>query len=468
MLMVILDGTIVNVALPSIQTDLHFKQSSLAWVVNAYLIAFGGLLLLAGRLGDLVSRRRIFLTGLVVFTSASFLCGLSQSQAVLIGARFLQGIGGAMTSAVVLGMIVTMSPKPRERATAIGIYSFVAAAGGSIGLLAGGVITQAINWHWIFFVNVPIGIVAGVLAVRLVGRDQGIGFGEGADAPGAVLITGALMLGVYTIVKPAADRGWSDGQTLGLGAISIALLAAFIVRESRAHNPLVPLRIFRIRNVWGANAVQALMVAGFFGLFFLGALYLQRVLGYGPLKIGLAFLPLVLVVGAMSVGLVERLQTRFGAKNILLPGLALVVAGLLLFTRAPVQGQYLTDVLPGMLLLGTGFGLCFPSILTLALSGATERDAGLASGLVNTTMQIGGALGLAVLSTLSTTRSKQHLADGASNASALTSGYHLAFAIGAGLVAAAFVVAVTVLKRAAPARETEQVSEGEPVISEAA
>ena len=300
MLMVVLDGTIVNVALPTIQDDLGLSQSSLAWVVNGYLIAFGSLLLLAGRIGDLLSRRRVFLIGLGVFTVASLACGLAQSEAVLIGARFVQGVGGAMTSAVILGMIVTMFPEPRDRAKAIGVYGFVAAGGASLGLLAGGVLTEALNWHWIFFVNVPIGILAGVLAMRLIDRDEGIGFGEGADALGAVLITGALMLAVYTIVNPAAERGWGDGRTLGLGAIAIALLVAFILRESRAHKPLVPLRIFRSRNVSGANAVQALMVAGFFALFFLGALYMERVLGYGPLEIGLAFLPMALVVGALS------------------------------------------------------------------------------------------------------------------------------------------------------------------------
>jgi EmrB/QacA subfamily drug resistance transporter len=469
MLMVILDATIVNVALPSIQDDLGFTQSSLAWVVNAYLIAFGGLLLLAGRFGDLISRRRVFLIGLGVFTVASLLCGLAQSQEMLIGARFVQGIGGAMTSAVILGMIVTMFPARREQAKAIGVYSFVAAGGGSLGLLAGGVLTDAINWHWIFFVNVPIGIAAGVLAVRLIGKDQGIGFGGGADALGAVLITGALMLGVYTIVEPAANRGWADGRTLGLGAVALALLAAFIVRESRTSNPLIPLRIFRIHNVAGANAVQALLAAGgLFALFFLGALYLERVLGYSALEIGLAFLPQALLLGGLSVGFAERLQTRFGAKNTLVSGLVLVVAGVLLFARAPVDAAYVVDLLPATLLLGTGVGLAYPSILTLALSGATDRDAGLASGLVNTTFQIGGALGLAVLATLSGTRTDNRLAEGASNASALTSGYHLAFAIGAGLVTAAIVVAVTVLERATPASKAEEVPAAEPGLSEAA
>ena len=467
-LMIILDATIVNVALPTIQDDLGFSQSSLAWVVNAYLIAFGGLLLLAGRIGDLISRRRLFLIGLGVFTTASFLCGLAQSQELLIGARFLQGIGGAMTSAVILGIIITMFPEPREQAKAIGVYTFVAAGGGSLGLLAGGVITEAIDWHWIFFVNIPIGIAAGILATRLIPKDRGIGFGEGADVLGAVLVTGALMLAVYTIVEPAADRGWGDGQVLGLGAIAIALLAAFIVRESRARNPIVPLRIFRIRNVSGANAAVTLVWAGGFGIFFLGALYLERVLGYGPLEIGLAFMPLTIVIGVMSLGFSERLNTRFGPKATLLPGLGLAVAGLLLFARVPVDATYVVDVLPAMLLVGLGYGLGFASLMALAMSGATQSDAGLASGLVNTTQQVGGALGLAVLATLSANRTENLLADGDSAASALTSGYHLAFYVGAGLAAAAFVVAVIVLERVTPASEAEDATDDEPALAEAA
>ncbi|MGH2804695.1 MAG: DHA2 family efflux MFS transporter permease subunit, partial [Thermoleophilaceae bacterium] len=410
MLMIVLDATVVNVALPSIQDDLGFTQSSLAWVVNAYLIAFGGLLLLAGRLGDLISRRDVFLAGLAVFTVASLLCGVAQSQEVLIGARFLQGVGGAMTSAVILGMIVTMFPEPREQAKAIGVYSFVASAGGSVGLLAGGVLTEGINWHWIFFVNIPIGIATALLALRLLDREKGIGFGRGADVFGAVLVTGALMLLVYTIVEPAADRGWGSPLTLGLAAASLALLGAFLARQATAANPLIPLRIFRSRNVAGANAIQALMVAGMFGLFFLGALYLQRVLGYDALETGLAFLPVTIAIGALSLGYSERLIMRFGPRSTLLPGLVLVGAGLALFTQVPVDGDYLVDVLPTMLLLGTGAGLCFPALMTLAMSGATQSDAGLASGLVNTTLQVGGALGLAVLATFATNRTEGLLA----------------------------------------------------------
>jgi len=448
MLMIVLDATVVNVALPSIQDELGFSTSSLAWVVNAYLIAFGGLLLLAGRLGDLIGRRTVFLAGLGVFTVASLLCGAAQSREMLVGARFLQGIGGAMTSAVILGMIVTMFPKPREQAKAIGAFAFVASAGGAVGLLAGGILTQSINWHWIFLVNLPIGLATAVMARRLIARDAGIGLGQGADVPGAVLVTAALMLGVYTIVEPAAVHGWGAARTLGLGAVALALLGAFIAREATASQPLMPLRIFRSRNVSGANVIQVLAVAGMFGMFFLGALYLQRILRYDALETGLAFLPVTIVMGTLSVRYTERLVMRFGARTMVLTGLVLFMAGLALFTRAPVDGDYLVHVFPVMVLLGTGAGLCFPSLMTLAMSGATPQDAGLASGLVNTTAQVGGALGLAVLATLSTSRSERLIADGEPTAAALTSGYHLAFWIGAVLVAVAIVVAATVLQSA--------------------
>jgi EmrB/QacA subfamily drug resistance transporter len=464
MLMIVLDATIVNVALPSIQDDLGFSQSSLAWVVNAYLIAFGGLLLLAGRLGDLIGRRRIFMIGLAVFTAASLLCAVAQSQEVLIAARFIQGAGGALTSAVILGMIVTMFPEPREQAKAIGVYSFVASAGGSIGLLAGGVLTEAINWHWIFFVNLPIGLATGLFALRLVEGDEGLGFREGADVPGAVLVTGALMLGVYTILE-AGDQGWGSAHTLGLGGVSLALLAAFIVRQGRIPNPLMPPRLFRSRNVTGANIIQALFVSGMFGMFFLGALYMQRVLGYDALEVGLAFLPVTVVIGTLSLGFSERLNMRFGPRATLIPSLVFIAAALLLFARTPVDATYVTDLLPVMLLLGTGAGLAFPALMTLSMSGATPADAGLASGLVNTTLQVGGAIGLAVLTTLATERTNGLLADGGSTASALNSGYHLAYVIGAVLVVVAIAVALTVL---CPKPPVVDEAEGELVYSEAA
>jgi EmrB/QacA subfamily drug resistance transporter len=464
MLMIVLDVTVVNVALPSIQSDLGFAQSSLAWVVNAYLISFGGLLLLAGRLGDLLGRRRLFLSGLGLFTAASLLCGLSDSQGVLVAARFIQGIGGAMTSAVILGMIVTMFPRPGEQAKALGVYAFVASAGGSIGLLAGGVLTQAISWHWIFFINVPIGIATGSLAVRVLPADRGIGLRAGADALGALLITGALMLGVYTIVKPAAEDGWGAGTTLLLGAIAVALLVGFLVREGTARTPLIPLSIFRSRNVAGANAIQALLVAGMFSVFFLGTLYLREVLGYDALQIGLAFLPTTLVMGTLSLRYSERLMMRFGPRATLIPGLVLIAAGLGLYARVPIHGQFVTDVLPAGLLMGTGVGVSMAALMTLAMSGVTPDQAGLASGLVNTTAQVGGALGLAVLATLSSTRTHDALASGVGSHAALTAGYHLGFAIGALLVVAAIVVAVVALERAP--RPAAHAADAAPALSE--
>ena len=462
MLMIVLDVTVVNVALPSIQDDLGFSQAGLAWIVNAYLIAFGGLLLLAGRLGDLVGRRRIFLLGLAVFTAASIACGLAQTQEVLVVARFVQGAGGAMTSAVILGMIVTMFPDPREQAKAIGVYAFVASAGGSVGLLAGGVLTQSINWHWIFFVNIPIGLATALLARRLLEPDAGIGVAEGADVPGAVLITSSLMLGVYTIVGPAADHGWGAGTTLACAAASLVLLVLFLMRERHAAHPLVPLRIFGSRNLVGANVVQILSVPGMFGMFFLGALYLERVQGYDALQIGFAFLPVTITMGTLSLRYSERLVMRFGARRTLVPGLLLIGLALVVFSRAPVDGNYWTDVFPVLVLLGCGAGLAFPALMNLAMTGATNADAGLASGLVNTSAQVGGALGLALLATLSTTRSDRLIADGASEASALTSGYHLAFLVGAGLAAAAVLVTLTVLRPAEQAAPAHEARGGEP------
>jgi EmrB/QacA subfamily drug resistance transporter len=444
-LMIVLDATIVNVALPTIQKDLGFSQSNLAWVVNAYLIAFGGLLLLAGRLGDLLGQLRVFLVGLTVFTGASLLCALADSQGLLIGARFVQGIGGALTSAVVLGMIVTMFPQPREQAKAIGVYGFVASAGGSIGLLLGGVLTQAINWHWIFFVNVPIGIATGLLARRLVHSRPGLGFAQGADLPGAVLLTSGLMLGVYTILG-INEHGWGSAQTLGLGAVSLALLTAFVARQARIPNPLMPLRLFRSRNVSGANVVVIFLVVGMFGMFFLGALYLQRVLGYDALEVGLAFLPATLVMGTMSLRISGPAAMRFGPRRVLVVSLAALGLAMLLFARTPVDGQYVRDVLPTMLLFGFGAGLGFPTLVGLAMSGATPSDTGLASGLINTSPQVGGAVGLAVLATLASERTKALVGDGVGAASALNSGYHLAYLIGAALVLAAIAVTLVVIQ----------------------
>jgi EmrB/QacA subfamily drug resistance transporter len=448
MLMIVLDVTVVNVALPAIQDDLGFTSSSLAWVVNGYMIAFGGLLLLAGRLGDLLGRRNVFVGGLTVFTLASVLCGLAQTQEVLVIARFIQGAGGALTAAVILGMIVTLFPEPREQAKAIGVYAFVASAGGSIGLLAGGVLTQAINWHWIFFVNLPIGALTAVLAIRLIEKDKGLGMGRGTDVPGAVLITAALMVGVFTIVKPAAEEGWTAPRTLVLGLVTLILLAGFIAREATAANPLVPLRIFRSRNLTGANLIQALSASGMFGIFFLGSLYLQRVLGYDALEIGLAFLPTTVIMGLLSVRYSEKLVMRFGPRRPLIAGLVLIMVGLALFTQAPVGGNYVVHVLPVLVLLGLGAGVCFPALMGLSMADVKPEDAGLASGLVGTTAQVGAALGLAVLATLSATHTAGQAAAGKAPLEALTSGFHLSFGIAAAIVAAAVVIACTLMRPA--------------------
>jgi EmrB/QacA subfamily drug resistance transporter len=466
MLMIVLDATIVNVALPDIQSDLGFSQSSLAWVVNAYLITFGGLLLLAGRLGDLLGRRDVFFAGLALFTVASLACGVADSQSVLVAARFVQGIGGALTSAVILGMIVTMFPEPGEQAKAIGVYAFVASAGGSIGLLAGGAITEAINWHWIFIVNLPIAIVTGLFSLRYLERDRGLGFSQGADLPGGALLVVSLMMMVYAIVE-ASTYGWGSAHTLGFGAGSVALLGAFIARQATAAKPLVPLRIFRSRNLTGANICQALMVAGMYGMFFLGALYLQKVLGFDSLEVGLGFLPVTALIGTLSLGFSAKLNMRFGAKATLVPGLAFVAVGLAVFSQITADGSYWTEVLPGMVLIGIGAGLSFPSVMTLAMTGVRPEEAGLASGLVNTTLQVGGAIGLAVLATLSTSRTTNLVNGGEGSHAALTSGYRLAFLIGAVLVVAGIAVALLVIRSGPPAGEEAAVeaAEAEPAFS---
>ncbi|HEY0277844.1 MAG TPA: MFS transporter [Solirubrobacterales bacterium] len=466
MLMIVLDSTIVNVALPKIQTDLGFSQSSLAWVVNAYLITFGGLLLFAGRLGDLLGRRDVFLAGLALFTAASLACGLADSQTVLVVARFVQGVGGALTSAVILGMIVTMFPEPGEQAKAIGVYAFVASAGGSIGLLAGGAITEVINWHWIFIVNLPIAIVTAILSLRYLQRDKGAGFAQGADLPGAGLLVVGLMMMVYAIVE-ASDYGWASSHTLGFGVGSLVLLGAFIVRQKYAAAPLMPLGIFRSRNLTGANICQALMVAGMFGMFFLGALYLQRVLGFSSLEVGLGFMPVTALLGALSLGFSARLNMRFGAKATLIPGLIAVGVGLGLMSQISADGSYWTEVLPGMVLIGIGAGLSFPSVMSLAMTGVKPEEAGLASGLVNTTLQVGGAIGLAVLATLSTNRTSDLENGGEGLHQALTSGYQLAFVVAAALLVVAVAVAVFVIRSESAADEAQAVAsaEAEPAFS---
>ncbi|MER6302488.1 MFS transporter [Kitasatospora sp. NPDC001539] len=447
MLMIVLDGSIVTVALPAIQNDLHFSPADLTWTVNAYLIAFGGLLLLAGRLGDLIGRKRVFVAGLALFTAASLLCAVATGQGMLIAARFLQGVGGAMASAVSLGMIVTLFPEPGERGRAIGAFSFVGAAGASIGQVLGGVLTQALNWHWIFLINLPLGLAAALLAARVLEPERGPGLRGGADALGAVLITAALMLGIYTIVGTGA-HGWTSARTLGLGALSLALLAGFLVRQARAAQPLLPLRMFRSRSVSGANAVQILTISGMFAFQILVALYMQQVLGYGAAATGLAMLPAAVAIGAVSLLLSARLSARFGERAVLLAGLAMLVAALGLLVRLPSDADYTAHLLPTMLLIGGG-GLVLSALAVLGMSGAGPEDAGTASGLFNTTQQVGGALGVAVLTTLADGRTGTLLAAGHSAPEALTGGFRLAFAVAAGLLAAALVLAAVTLRPSA-------------------
>ncbi|MGW1709164.1 MFS transporter [Streptomyces sp. NPDC002206] len=444
MLMIILDGSIVTVAMPAIQDDLGFTPAGLSWVVNAYLIAFGSLLLLAGRLGDLLGRKRMFLAGTAVFTVASLLAGLATTPALLIAVRFLQGVGGAMASAVGLGILVTLFTEPRERARAIAVFSFTGAAGASIGQVLGGVLTDALSWHWIFFINLPIGLAALAVAVPVLPADRGLGLRAGADVIGALLVTAGLMLAIYTVVK-VEEYGWTSAHTLGLGAAAAVLLGTFIARQAGAGTPLLPLRILRSRTVAGANLVQLLMIAALFSFQILVALYLQKVLGYGSARTGLAMLPAAAVIGVVSLGVSARLNARFGERRVLLAGLVLLVGVLGLLARVPVHAHYLTDLLPVML-LAAGFGLALPALTALGMSDAKADDAGLASGLFNTTQQIGMAVGIALLSTLAASRTDELLANGQSRTAALTGGYHLAFVIGAGFLVAAFVVAFLVLR----------------------
>jgi len=435
-LLIVVDMTIVNVALPSIGRDLRFTPSGLAWVINAYLVAFGGLLLLAGRLADLVGGRRVFLIGLAVFTAASLACGLSTSQPILIAARFIQGIGGAASSAVILAMIVTLFPEPEEQAKAFGVFSFVASAGAAVGLVAGGVITQVVSWHWIFFVNVPVGIATAALAHRLLPSDRGVGLRAGADVIGAALVTAALMLGVYAIVAASA----------AMGLLSIALLGGFIVRQARVARPMLPLRLFRSMTLSGANAVQALMSAAFLSFFFLASLYLERVLGYGPLALGLGFLPVAVVMGCFSIRFAASLVMRFGAFRVLLAGQLVVALALSALGFGPDRLDYVRDLLLPMALLGLGGGLCFPALALIAMSDAPAADSGLASGLLNTTGQVGGALGLAILATVAVARSAAVEAGGSAAVSALAGGYHTAWLVAATAVLVTIGVTLATLR----------------------
>jgi EmrB/QacA subfamily drug resistance transporter len=466
-LMIVLDTTIVNVALPSIRTDLGFSETSLAWVVNAYLLTFGGFLLLGGRLGDLYGHRRLFLIGLTLFTLASLACGLATTEGFLVTARAIQGLGAAVVSAVSLSLIMNLFTEPADRAKAMGVFGFVAAGGGTIGVLLGGVLTDKLDWHWIFLVNVPVGIVVFALSLVLLSPGRGQATAQRLDLAGAVTVTTSLMLAVYAIVN-GNQSGWTSGQTIGLLAVAAALMGLFLFIEARVHSPLMPLGLFRLRNVATANTVGVLWAAAMFAWFFLSALYLQRVLGYSPLQVGLGFLPTSLIMGAFSLGLSAKLVMRFGIRPPLTTGLLLAAIGLVLFVRAPVDGSYATDVLPSMVLLGFGAGMAFNPLLLAAMSDVAPTEAGLASGMVNTAFMMGGALGLAVLASIADRRTATLTASGDSPLAALNGGYHVAFLVGAVFAATAAAVGGLLLRpSAAQAPDHEAAPHAEAGFAEA-
>ncbi|ADD42343.1 MFS transporter [Stackebrandtia nassauensis] len=461
--MIILDQNIVNVALPAIREDLDFSASNLVWTINAYVIPFGGLLLLAGRLGDLLSRKYVFVAGLALFTAASAWCGFADGQTSLLVARFVQGLGGAVTSAGLLGMVVTIFSDPKPQAKALGAFGFASAGGGAAGTVVGGVLTEGLSWHWVFWINIPLGIIVGALALRLLRNDRGIGWRAGADVFGAVLVTSGLMLVVYALVG-TESRGWASPVTIGLGAAAVALLAGFFVRQAKAANPLLPLRILRSRNVAGANLIQALMVAALFGFMFYTVLYMQEVLSYRPLSAGLAFLPVPIVIAVVSMTVAPKLLLRFGPRTLILAGLPLLAFGLWLLSRVPVDGDYYLHLLPAMVIMPFGFGITMPSLMSLAMSEVAAEDSGVTSGLFNTTQQVGGAIGLAVVSTAVAARIDSTLADGGDKAQALTDGYGLGFGLGAAFVAVAWLVALTVLRQRA---KPEAAGSDEPAVAAA-
>jgi EmrB/QacA subfamily drug resistance transporter len=445
MLMNTLDGSVVNVALPVIQRDLHIAQANLTWVINAYLITFGSFLLLAGRLGDLIGRRRVFLSGVILFTLASALCGLAEDQNLLIAARFVQGLGGAVSSSVIIAMIVTEFPEPAHRAKAMSAYIFVAVGGGSIGLLVGGIVTELVNWHWIFFINIPIGLGTLVLGRLLLEESAGIGLDKGVDVAGSIAVTAALMLGIYAIVS-TPDNGWGSAHTLLYGGAGFVLLLVFLALEARLANPIMPLRILRVPGLASTSIVRGLLASGLFSTFFLGALYLERVRGDSALRTGVAFLPLSLVVGALSAGITARLMTRFGPRRVMLPGLVLTSAGLLLMAQLGEHTSYFPIMSVALLILGIGAGLAFIPLLAIAMANVPSADAGLASGIVNVSLQMSGAVGLAVLGTLSTDHARSLTAQGHALPDALTRGYQLAFLVGSACVALGAVLALALLR----------------------
>ncbi|THV22870.1 MFS transporter [Glycomyces paridis] len=452
--MIILDQNIVTIALPAIRDDLGFSQSNLVWTVNAYVIPFGGLLLLAGRLGDLISRKRVFLAGLALFTLASAAIGFADTQSLLLAGRFVQGIGGAVASAGLLGMVVMLLPEPAQQAKGIGAFGFASAGGGALGSVIGGLLTEAVGWESIFFINVPLGVAVAVLAWRLLDDDRGIGLKAGADIVGAVLVTAGVMLAVYTLIE-VEHQGWNSPRTLGLGALAALLVAGFLLRQAKAATPLVPLRILFSRTVAGANLTQALMVGAAFGFMYFTVLYLQQVLDFAPAAAGLAFLPAPLVIASVSMWVAPRLLARFDPRRIAITGLAVMIAGFALFAQMRADGTYLADVLPGMISAPLGFGLTMPALMTLGMAGSRPEDAGVTSGLFNTAQQVGGAVGLAVLSTVVAARTAGLAEGGASEAEALAGGFRLGYGVAGVFVAVALVIAATLMRprREAPVAE---------------
>ena len=444
-LMIVLDVTIVNVALPSIQRDLHFSQSNLTWVVNAFLVTFGSLLLLAGRLGDLAGRKRVFLAGLVTFTAASLLCGIAPSQGALIAARFLQGVGAAAQASVILAIIITEFPTPSERARAMSAYVFVSVAGGSLGLLAGGILTQALSWHWVFFVNLPIGVATFVLGRRFIQADSGLGLEHGVDWIGSILVTASLMGVIYAIVQ-ATTHGWISAQVLGVGAVAALLMAAFVALEARIENPILPMRILRVQGLIKASLVRGFLVAGMYSTFFLGSLYLEHVRHYSAVQTGAAFLPWTITVAVLSQGITARLVTRFGPVRVLTAGMVSAVIGLLLFSTVGPTTAFFPTIFFACFAIGLGIGSAFMPLLTIAMADVPAADSGLGSGITNVSQQISGALGLAVLSTLAANRTKGLLATHQGLTSSLIGGYHLAFLVGASTITVGIVIAFALLR----------------------
>jgi EmrB/QacA subfamily drug resistance transporter len=460
--MSVVDATIVNVALPSIQRSLRFSQQDLTWVVNSYLISYGSFLLLAGRLGDLIGRRRVFLVGVAVFTLASAACGLATSSGMLIAARFVQGFGGAGATSAIVAIVATEFPEPSERAKAMSVYMFVISGGASLGLLAGGVITQWLTWHWIFFINVPVGIATFLAARVWVRENQAPGIGRDVDWQGSVLVTGAMMLLAYAIVT-STSYGWGSAHTLGLAGVSLALLAGFAAREARLANPIMPLRVFRIPGLASSSLVRGLLIAGMYTSLFIGVLYLQHILGYTPLGTGFAYLPQALLLAALSLGVTAWLINRFGPFRPLLAGLVICCAGLLWLSRASAHASFPATVMPALIMIGTGSGLAMLPLLIIAMARVPPADAGMASGIINTSLQLSAALGVAVLGTVSTQRTRTLLAQGQSHTAALLGGYHLAFAIAAGCVGIALIVTLVLLRKPAHAARSSRAVTVEPV-----